>query len=256
MFVYYTNARVKPVKKYPRAWIAPAQSFEGSMKYCRKSETRIAGPFKKGEEPAQGKRTDLELIAKKIMAGTPIEQIAMEEGEMFVKYHGGMKAMANIVTKHRTTKPTIIWLHGLAGTGKTSYVFDKHGFENVYVKDGTAWWDGYCGQTAIVIDDFDGKWPYRDLLRLLDRYPYQGQVKGSVVKINSPFIYITCEFQPEHFYENEVPDVNCYGVKAVIDPNKSKNHLDQILGRIDHIWEKKGCEYGLRKPPERGLCPE
>jgi len=70
------------------------------------------------------------------------------------------------------------------------------------------WWDGYEQQEAIIIDDFDGKWPYRDLLRLLDRYPYQGQFKGGYFKVNSPYIYITCEFAPSYFWQgNEYAQV-------------------------------------------------
>ena len=42
------------------------------------------------------------------------------------------------------------------------------------IKDGTQWWYQYEGQEAVVIDDFDKKWPFRDLLRPLDRYPNQG----------------------------------------------------------------------------------
>lgn len=71
------------------------------------------------------------------------------------------------------------------------------------------WWDGYEQQEAIIIDDFDGKWPYRDLLRLLDRYPYQGQYKGGYVKINSPYIYITCEYSPSFFWRgNEFAQIH------------------------------------------------
>ena len=86
------------------------------------------------------------------------------------------------------------------------------------MKDGTPWWDGYTNQDVILIDDFDGKWPFRDLLRLLDRYPYQGQIKGGYVKINSPHIYITCEFPPADIYQ-------------------PGNELNQIIRRLDIILQ-------------------
>lgn len=253
-FIYYTNPRVKPVKKYPRAYLDKAESFDASKKYCSKTDTRVAGPFRMGEEPAQGKRTDLEELAKKVIGGTRIEEIAMEAPSDFIKYHKGLQALENLVQKNRITKPTNTWYWGLAGTGKTSRVIDKHGADNVYIKDGTMWWDGYRGQEAIVVDDFDGKWPYRDFLRFLDRYPYQGQVKGGYVKINSPFVYITCEFEPEKIYGDEMEDMMAYNVKP--ENNKSQNHLDQVLGRFDFIYEIKGCKYGKRKPPVRGVLIE
>jgi hypothetical protein len=68
-----------------------------------------------------------------------------------------------------------------------------------------------------VIDDFDGKWPYRDLLRLLDRYVYQGQIKGGYVHINSDYIIITCEHRPEEYW--------------------SGNELTQVRRRLDCVHE-------------------
>lgn len=102
---------------------------------------------------------------------------------------------------------------------------EKH--KTYYIKDGTQWWDEYEQQEAIIIDDFDGKWPFRDLLRLLDRYPYQGQFKGGYVPINSPFIYITCEHPPDWFWGPMA--------KAPLTGDRSANELAQMLRRIDEI---------------------
>lgn len=241
-FIYYTNPRVKPVKKYPRAWIDKAESFQASMKYCKKSETRIAGPFRKGEEPAQGKRSDLDELAKKVIEGATMDQMAQEHPGDFIKYSRGLIALQDQVTKHRTEKPQVMWLWGEAGTGKTRWVFDRWEREKIYVKDGTMWWNGYTQQEVILIDDFDGKWPYRDFLRLLDRNPYQGQTKGGFVKINSPVIIITCEFHPREVYGKmeRVED-------GVNDFNKSDNHLRQVMRRIDEIGRLTGKECG--EPP-------
>jgi len=53
----------------------------------------------------------------------------------------------------------------------------------------------------------------------LDRYRYQGQVKGGYVNINSPFIYITCEHPPSYYW--------------------SGNELDQITRRLTSVLEIK-----------------
>jgi len=137
--------------------------------------------------------------------------------EEYIKYHKGIEAFKSSLYSHRTEAPIVEWRLGLAGTGKTREPFDKH-IDSVYIKDGTMWWDGYEQQEAIIVDDFDGHWPYRDFLRFLDRYPYQGQYKGGYHKINSKFLYITCEHPPEHFW--------------------SGNELAQIKRRITSIIEK------------------
>lgn len=131
-----------------------------------------------------------------------IVEIADECPREVIKYNRGITALIGYGQKPRTGPPNITWIWGKTGVGKTRWAFDEH--QSVYVKDGTMWWDGYMQQEAIVIDDFDGKWPVRDLLRLLDRYPYQGQVKGGYVQINSPYIYITSDRKPEGYWDRKI----------------------------------------------------
>lgn len=162
--------------------------------YCKKG----GDFFERGEISQQGKRTDLEEVAQMVADRKTTEEIAEAYPETFIKYHRGIQELKGTLMKHRTEQPTVVWLHGKTGVGKTRFPHDNH--DTVYIKDGTQWWNGYEQQEAIVIDDFDGKWPFRDLLRLLDRYQYQGQTKGGYVKINSPWIYITASYEPEHFW--------------------------------------------------------
>lgn len=231
-FIYYKNPRVWPKKKYPTAHIEKAKSFQASIKYCSKEDTRVRGPYEFGEKPEQGRRTDLEDLAKKIIDGASIEQVARESPEQFIRYSRGLTALKTVIQANRTTKPTVIWLWGLSGVGKTKYVHDRH--TDIYIKDGTQWWDGYEQNEAILVDDFDGRWPFKDFLRFLDRYSYQGQYKGGYVKITSPYIYITCDKPPEEIFIREDDD----------------NHVNQVLRRIDEIIEIKRT-VKINKMPKR-----
>jgi len=161
----------------------------------------------KGE--GQGKRNDIAGIATLIRSGDiTLMDIMFDYPDMYLKYSRSFEKMFSAVQSHRETKPEIYWRWGLAGTGKTRWVIQKHGAANVYIKDGTSWWDGYTQQDVILIDDFDNTIPYRTLLRILDRYRYQGQVKGGYVNINSPYIFITCEHHPSHYWkENELAQI-------------------------------------------------
>lgn len=164
-----------------------------NVKYCSK-ENNI---FEKGEAPkGQGKRSDIDNIKDLVINKAPMSQIVMEANSLQALRFAQIAKL--YLCEDRKEPPTVYWRWGLSGTGKTKWVFDN--FESVYIKDGTQWWDGYEQQQCICIDDFDGKWPFRDLLRLLDRYPYQGQVKGGYVKINSPIICITCEWPPSEWW--------------------------------------------------------
>lgn len=180
---------------------AHLESAKGSPKqnilYCSKQDPQF---WERGERPMQGKRSDLDDIRDMIDEGSSLLDVAKEHFPTFARYNKGIKLYQDLLSQPRDPNhpPTVLWLWGKTGVGKTQYAYDN--FNTVYIKDATQWWDGYHHQDAIVIDDFDCKWPFRDLLRLLDRYPYQGQTKGSYIHINSPHIIITCDRTPEDVY--------------------------------------------------------
>lgn len=201
------SSMIKKLK--PRHVEVMQKPLTANIKYCKKDGNLI---LEKGEASQQGKRNDLEVAIETIKNGGKLTDI---DPVLIVKYERGFKAIKHLNTKDRTEQPKVIWLWGLSGTGKTRRAVEHS--DSFYIKDGTQWWDGYDQQDVIIIDDFDGRWPFRDLLRILDRYPYQGQTKGAYVKINSPTIYITCEFPPSHFW--------------------SDNDLKQVTRRLSEVIE-------------------
>lgn len=203
------QTRFTAVKKImPRAHLELAQGTdEQNLAYCTKQDKSA---FIVGEPQRPGKRNDLSDACEKIKNKVPLKAVAVEHSETFVKYHRGLQALQNVLQEPRKVDdpPSTIWLWGAAGVGKTKLAYDQMPHDEIYVKDSTKWWDGYTQQQCILIDDFDGEWPYRDFLRMLDRYPYQGQYKGGYVHINSPIIIITCEHAPHHFWHgNELAQV-------------------------------------------------
>lgn len=204
-YVYFKDAKPKGyvLNQFRGAYVEAARSEKELMAYVWKDdETTIAGTkFLKGEEPNPGARIDMKEWAEAIVKGEKkVEDVAREAPGHFVRFHKGLEALENILRKDRTKGPEIHWLWGETGAGKTYHVFNKHGADNVYMKDDTRWWPNYKQEEAILIDDFDG-WPYGDLKRLLDIYKLQVQTKGGYVKVNSPYIYITSEFPPEHWWK-------------------------------------------------------
>lgn len=196
---------LKTIKKYLSDSIH-IEARKGTAKqasdYCLKLETSVKNdwnPFIYGELSQQGKRSDLEDSKNIIDNGGSLIDLPISH---IVRYHRGFEKYIQLNMKHRdfNNPPKVIWITGKSGTGKTRYVYSKH--TDIYVKDpSNKWWDGYTQQEVILIDDFrfwsEG---IENLLRLLDRYPYQGETKGSNVKINSPYIYITSILTPEECY--------------------------------------------------------
>lgn len=192
----------------PGAHIEKARgTAEENRQYCSKTDTRKAGtePCEIGECTSQGKRKDLETFKQAIDQGRSEAEIA-QDNELFstwAKYPNLYRRYkcAKITPRDRNTPPEVTLLIGSTGVGKTRRVFDEHK-DDVYIKDSTKWWDGYIGQKCILLDELCPNDFFRveELLRLLDRYPYQGQTKGGYVNINSPYIAITSNMSMEELY--------------------------------------------------------
>lgn len=262
VFMYYKNAvGFKGIKKkFPTANIGAGiegATNEDRIAYCtrefNKDGTRKrldlpngqAGPWEIGIKPSQGERRDLDELAKEFLTKSTEEFIEANPGA-FVRYNKGLQTLKYHSTKHRAVgePPVVIWIWGIAGCGKTSTAYNAH--KNAYIKDGSMWWDLYEHNESIIIDDFDGKWPYRDLLRLLDRYPYQGQVKGGFIKITSPYIYITCEYPPEHFWNgNELAQIT----RRLTEVRKMGNGPDYVPARNFGMY----MQFQPPTPPNRTM---
>lgn len=160
---------------------------EQARDYCMKEEGRVAGPFEIGEwvKGGQGKRCDLADIYQKIISGA--DDIALLDAHpgTVIRNHRGI-SWARFSLQARDSKSRrrflkVIVYYGDAGTGKTRAAYD--GYEpNIYClskgNGSNIWFDGYNGESCLLLDDFYGWIPYGFLLQLLDIYPLRLEVKG------------------------------------------------------------------------------
>lgn len=238
--------RIEALKKaHPKIhWEARLGTAKQAADYCKKGEQskdewnefktsgsnfgKNASVVELGTISKPGKRSDLhgneagvlDVIATAIHEGATLEDINRDYTATFIRFHKGIEKSISLMQEHRIERPAVCWRYGKTGVGK-SYSVRKE-YPNHYVKDGTQWWDGYNQQECILIDDFDGHWPFRDFLRLTDEGMYQGQYKGGYVKINSPYIYITCSYPPWEVFRN--PD----DLEQVMRRLKSVVHVKAI----------------------------
>jgi hypothetical protein len=123
-----------------------------------------------------------------------------------VKYNRGLTFLRSLLAPPRTTAPTVIWLSGSTGTGKTRFAYDtalKYFEGDIWASsNGLQWFDGYEGQRCALFDDFRSKHVttlpggFAFLLRLLDRYPMRVPIKGGFVNWNPCTIFITTPDAP------------------------------------------------------------
>ena len=79
------------------------------------------------------------------------------------------------------------------------------------------WWEGYDAQEYVIIDDMRGDFlKFHQLLKLLDRYPYRVETKGSTRQFLATHIFITSSYHPEEMFS-------------------TREDIQQLLRRIDEI---------------------
>jgi len=96
-----------------------------------------------------------------------------------------------------------VWLWGEPGTGK-SYELRRR-YPNAYPKAFSKWWDGYAGESAILIDDFERsdltgqglpqRHPLAHHLKLwADAYEFLAESKGSAMRIRPAHILVSSNY--------------------------------------------------------------
>lgn len=195
--------------------VEPSVAPKAAIEYCKKE-----GRFDVYGEPggSQGERTDLQTACRELLETRDLNAFKEEYPHLWVKYPRGFGSLIAHGPRPRDVKPTVVWIHGPTGTGKTRYVWDKEGEALWSANNGLTWFDGYQGQEAVLFDDFRGDWcKFHYLLQLLDRYPMKVPVKGDYVWWSPLRIYITSSKAPSDVYN--------------IDED-----MGQLLRRIDNIY--------------------
>ena len=191
--------------------------------YCSKPDGRISGPFIYGEPTVQGQRTDIEefVAASKRMRET---ELVEQFPHQYVKYYKCASRIKQLFIQKCDWVKEVTVFYGKSGTGKTRTARDQAGADVFFLSKGdsnqSVWWDGYEGQECVIIDDFYGWLPWSMMLRLLDRYPFQVQGKGTMLEFVSRRIFITSNVHPNHWYMN-IPN----------------NDMTPLLRRINLIQE-------------------
>jgi hypothetical protein len=180
-----------------------------NIEYVTKEDSRIAGPWEFGrrgrdEMPVRGHRSDLQRLGEIVKQRGGLEQVIREHPGDFIKYHSGLTKLSytSIIDRRAEDEPDVRLYIGPSGSGKTRSVYSEWRSDQIYQKDGSKWWDGYCGQEVILMDDWAGcsEVPPVELLKILDRYPHRVQTKGGYVKLGMAVIIITTMIHWSEWY--------------------------------------------------------
>lgn len=188
---------------------------EQAIAYCQKGDVFTFA----GEMMHQGERADLCRVRQAALDGgmrtvtRSYNDQACRSAMRFLEYN----------EEERDEKPSITWIWGPTGSGKSKLALELSKEEDRYTKtpDGTQWWPGYDGQTCVIFDDFtDSQFPFKFWLCLTDRYGCRVQNKGGYRQFAGTRILVTSIKEPSEYYK---------GVE--------EQAREQMLRRIDEIIE-------------------
>lgn len=217
--------RFAAVKKlFPRAHIEQRRGTrEEARNYCMKEGAYIErGDWNAG---GQGTRTDLDKI----------RTLAIEEGMRAVTAIGNaqqIKVAEKFLTYNeepRDWKPTVEWIYGPTGTGKSKLAHEKL-TEDCYRKaNGTKWWNGYDNHENVIIDDFrDSWWSLTEMLSLLDRYEHRIECKGGERQFRPKHIIVTSAKAPEDCYKGTGEDIQQL-LRRIDTVTKLGNEVEEVI---------------------------
>lgn len=134
-----------------------------------------------------------EAFTKEQLFKQPINYLKENYPEFYCRYYKGLERLQDKGDKWRNIQ--VIWIWGKSGTGKTRCVMELN---DVFKLDPPyKWFDGYEGESIILIDDYkEGQIERGYLLNLLDGYRMRLETKGSHTWAKWTCVYITSNYAP------------------------------------------------------------
>lgn len=181
--------------------------------YCMKEDTGCCGPWELGEWiRGQGARNDIQNVYNSLKEDKKYITILDEDAPTLIRYHRGFQWAKGLIDKHKSKmfrQVQVIVLYGDAGAGKTRAAIEESG-NDYYILDqldsDKVWFDGYEGESTLIIDDFYGWIKYGYLLRLLDGHQVRLNIKGSSGYALWTKVIITSNKHPEQWYSQGLTD--------------------------------------------------
>jgi len=203
-YLSFANARTLPSLRrlLPGVHIDAARgSASQNRAYCIKGgdfyERGVVPACRQDAGARENERWDDALAAAKLGR---LEEI---DSDIVVRYYGALKRIRSDFGPPPANAPTTagIWIHGLAGCGKTRTVRER--YPEAYLKGANKWWCGYEEEEVVLLDDIDpshASWIGRFLKIWGDRYPFRAELKGGSVMIRPLKFIITSQYSIEQVF--------------------------------------------------------
>lgn len=192
--------KMLPVGSHIEIARSDARSFDyctkaGDVLVCKRSPLR------------PGRRTDLDQLVEVLRTGG-LQQAREQCPTELIKYPAGCRLYVSLGNPS-PPRPNIlvdVYYSPDTGTGKT-YAATLHPDFFILTMPqrptDAVWFDGYAGQSRLVLDEYNGQIPYRTMLRILDIPSYVAPIKGGTVPAHWTHVIITTNVPWNSWYPAE-----------------------------------------------------
>ena len=200
LVAFKVKQRLRSVKRiFGESCHAELSRSEASNDYVWKEETRIEGTqFELGELAVKrNNKQDWDLVFSKAKSGN-FDDI---DTDILIRHYSSLKRIyVDYATPTHRGKQEVHIFWGVTGSGKSHTAFELAG-DDYYLKSPlTKWFDGYRGQETIIIDEFRGIIDVSHLLKWLDQYPCNVEVKGYQTYLRTKKWIFTSNLNPVDWY--------------------------------------------------------
>jgi len=203
--------------------IAPCIDVVASIAYCKKVE----GFFEDGTFTAPQDKTQALLLKRKEKAAKVMSESLsslVNSGEVDIG-QVPLLAKAKLVLMMEL-EPYVhanygvkrgVWYYGESRTGKSRAA--RENYPGAYSKAQNKWWDGYTGQSVVILDDLDSHVLGHHLKIWADVYACTGEVKNGHVQLVYHTIVVTSNWSIDELF-SEAP--------KMIQPIKERFHVTRF----------------------------
>ena len=208
IYMHFSTAKTfKSIKDaFPRAHIEHMRgSSEQATEYCTKEETRVGESVIWGEFPEQGKRNDWIDIYNMICEGAPMSDIRYKYPSQYIRNRNKIISIRQEILeeqfKDQERKIYVTYMSDITGAGKTRYILEKYGYENVYrISNYKNPFDTYNGEDVIVFEEYREDLTINAMLHYLDIYPIRlpARYEDKVACYTKAYIVSNWDFEKQY----------------------------------------------------------
>ena len=193
-------------KLYPRANISKVRKLPNAIKYCHKEESRVEGPWTRGDPPkGQGKRTDLEAangcVVENLGKRKPFKQACREHAGTMARRYKGVVSVASQMDQ--CVPPEVTVYVGKYGAANIRAAREQLPEAWIWNPANGDCFDGYLGQKQAIFEEYRGQLEYATILSILDRHTHDHQVEGGGCRFDASRVAFTSPMHPREWYPRQ-----------------------------------------------------